>query len=871
MSQLWNVFDDKFENEIVFSLNKPARYAPRNLLGALGWSTTPQSDGRCPRQCDPSPCTDLGPECFADISACECYDIEGDPFETTSVRVGGRCEKGVYCTVDIDGNECADCCQPPKKETVQGSGIYIYPQTCRADWRTEKEQHPDDVGEWSQGLTCKQVKEGVGALAAKCAHCPECNPNETPPDHIGACFWGLGWFAKSSCEGLDCEPQWQCQLMTKSQCESQESLGWSSYPDAKLFPGESANYYIQLGSIKHPNTNVTYPNTLWSCCPKCREGDCQELGLSGPYKVNAPKCTADRKLIVTREKYQVSEPSGTYKLYNKCECENPLEECGSQFCDTCEFCYNNSTCIDCNDPKRLIEPYFNYSKRCSSVDNVRPGCGCNEQLYSPLTGPLDGREIGCDECEFCLGSTSGNNLCFPCDRNPYFDRPYEEGEYPERLEYCKPECLGDKRCIWKYTAKYDESLGSWKMATPFYSNPQCLKAPYSITLNQWTLSPDDCKTQTYYKEGSSCASVGGCKSPDESSYPELPTGGPGGTNRCVWTFKATYDSNTESWSFAMPPYENSAPCVCDVGSSGDGYNTWEPLGESSSECNTHVYKKLMGTCDNCVAPTQNDFPPLPTGKSSCTRYNCKYVGTEGTPQYECEPATGLIADYPTLDECQQAINNTINGSGGPQCSAPKYSCKYESNQFSCYQDDVLGEYSTLTDCQNAINSSGCGFQYNCNLVDGAYKCVPAGPSKSSTGQFSSKNSCQIAQQNGSCGKWECKSYGSIVKCEQYEYGDFSTEAECKQKCCGEVYGGEGAYYPDVLGSCTWISDPNWFSSNQYTCETLVSQSTCLSSHSNASPEWSCTPCSSVGCPECPSGKWRFVFGGGGESTCTCIG
>jgi len=675
--------------------------------------------------------------------------------------------------------------------------------------------------------------------------------------------------------------------MNKSQCESQESLGWSWYPDAKLFPGDSANYYVQLGSIKHPNTNVTYPNTLWSCCPKCREGYCQELGLSGPYKVDAPKCTADRKLIVTREKYQVSDPSGAYKLYNKCECENPLEECGSQVCSACEFCYNNSTCIDCSDPKRLIEPYFSYSKRCSSADadTVGPGCGCNEQLYSPLLdGPLDGRKVGCsNECEFCLGSTSGNSLCFPCDRNPYFDRPYEEGEYPERLEYCKPECLDDKKCIWKYTANYDEALGSWKMATPFYSDPQCLKAPYSITLNQWTSSPDDCKRQTYYKEGSRCSSAGGCKSPDESSHPELPTGSPGGTNRCVWTFKATYDSNTESWSIAIPPYGNSAPCVCDAGSSGDGYNTWEPspvdILRPSAECNTHLYKKLMGTCDNCVAPTQNDFPPLPTGKSSCTEYNCKFTGPSNSPPYECEPATGIIADYPTLDECQQAINNTINGSGGPQCSAPKYSCKYESNQFSCYQDDVLGEYSTLTDCQNAINSSGCGFQYNCNLVDGAYKCVPAGPSKSSTGQFSSKNACQIAQENGNCGKWECKSYGSIVKCEQYEYGDFSTEAECKQKCCGEVYGGDGAYYPDVLGACTYVVTEG-FLNDQYACIFGLSEKTCLTDPKYQSDEslgidypiWSCQ-CdypSSI-CGNCASGKYKITYGGGsGTATCECL-
>jgi len=142
MSQLWSVFDDKFENEIVFSLNKPTRYAPRNLLGALGWPTTPQSDGRCPRQCEPSSCADLGPECFADIGACECYDIEGDPFETTSVRVGGRCEKGVYCTVDAEGNECADCCQPLKKGNGSGIGQLYIPPNLQGQLEERKRKIP---------------------------------------------------------------------------------------------------------------------------------------------------------------------------------------------------------------------------------------------------------------------------------------------------------------------------------------------------------------------------------------------------------------------------------------------------------------------------------------------------------------------------------------------------------------------------------------------------------------------------------------------------------------------------------------------------------------------------------------------------------
>lgn len=141
-----SVFDENFSDPgLVFSLNKPQNYAPvagsplNALVGILS------VDGKCPRYCEPSPCSDLDvnpetgeKECFASVFACECYDTmkNGGKFENA------RCDPGAYCLTP-DGKPCEDCCGP-------GEGM----SQCMRDWRIFREQNPLAFGDFKPGKRC---------------------------------------------------------------------------------------------------------------------------------------------------------------------------------------------------------------------------------------------------------------------------------------------------------------------------------------------------------------------------------------------------------------------------------------------------------------------------------------------------------------------------------------------------------------------------------------------------------------------------------------------------------------------------------------------------------------------------------------------
>jgi hypothetical protein len=141
MGKMGNVFDDGFDF-IAFSANKPTRFRPipGMLSDGLGILST---DGTCKRPCEPDPeCEELGPECFGDEESCQCYDVEGDPFESTSESggVGGRCDPGNYCLLLSGGTPCQDCCQPGESRSE-----------CRRNWRILKSNNPNVFGDFSEG------------------------------------------------------------------------------------------------------------------------------------------------------------------------------------------------------------------------------------------------------------------------------------------------------------------------------------------------------------------------------------------------------------------------------------------------------------------------------------------------------------------------------------------------------------------------------------------------------------------------------------------------------------------------------------------------------------------------------------------------
>lgn len=287
----------------------------------------------------------------------------------------------------------------------------------------------------------------------------------------------------------------------------------------------------------------------------------------------------------------------------------------SPVCASCEFSYE-AECIRCNDVKASINPYsWSASPKCDNVSYAYPsGCGCQTYLLG------GGNPSTCRECEFCTYAESLNGgMCFPCAVNPYFNRPYEEGEHPERLTQCSSVCLQEKKCVWEFTAIWNGVSpppnmigGSWEFASQPYST-QCLPLPIQNAESWQTV---DYITMTYKKVANNyCNTLSGsygCPEPAHNNYPGVndypPLPNLYANQACIWQFMAVKENGI--WKFANPPYSTPYCSLTAPVNSG----SWITVDSS-----TKTYTKSMGlgSCyyNNsyfCQDPDQSDYPALPT-------------------------------------------------------------------------------------------------------------------------------------------------------------------------------------------------------------------------------------------------------------------
>ena len=194
----------------------------------------------------------------------------------------------------------------------------------------------------------------------------------------------------------------------------------------------------------------------------------------------------------------------------------------------------------------------------------------------------------------------------------------------------------------------------------------------------------------------------------------------------------------------------------------------------------------------------------------------------------------------------------------------RYTCDTSSGEAKC-TEDTNGEYSDITACDAAIASGACGVKYACGLNSSEEaECYP-----NPLGQFSGKKACE---DYGCTTKWECNSNG--WSCEKSVSGQYDTEAECCEDCCGAC--------PNSPGRCYWYEAPGDFFGlgfNYYNCA-FMTRDACLSHYSlvSAGPaSFSCCTtgdCSCDGsndCPPCPDGQRQVVKTGtwSGNKECAC--
>ena len=140
---------------------------------------------------------------------------------------------------------------------------------------------------------------------------------------------------------------------------------------------------------------------------------------------------------------------------------------------------------------------------------------------------------------------------------------------------------------------------------------------------------------------------------------------------CVWTFAASYDDQTQAWSFEgsnpSGPKCLSQPLSYSVGSWFGGY--------SSDECKKKTFVMTTSNCvvtGDCEPPSPSEYPELPTQPAVCGPwYSCDYSWDRATnvTTYECKGQASYRSDYyGSVEECEAARES---GS----CISPTFDCK----------------------------------------------------------------------------------------------------------------------------------------------------------------------------------------------------
>ena len=339
---------------------------------------------------------------------------------------------------------------------------------------------------------------------------------------------------------------------------------------------------------------------------------------------------------------------------------------------------------------------------------------------------------------------------------------------------------------------------------------------------------------------------------------------------CVWTFAASYDDQTQAWSFEgsnpSGPKCLSQPLSYSVGSWFGGY--------SSDECKKKTFVMTTSNCvvtGDCEPPSPSEYPELPTQPAVCGPwYSCDYSWDRATnvTTYECKGQASYRSDYyGSVEECEAARES---GS----CISPTFDCKvtdYATGTLECEEVGFsAGEYKTIEQCTQSLENSDCGFRFSCRppAKEGdPYTCTP-----DSIGDFVSRGSCE--SNLGSCGKFKCDSGWG---CKQDPYGQFDDEEDCLKHCCTPQPNNPQS--PTVVGSCEYYQADGFLFPDFAICETGLTRAECLAKPTVITlggrwePRWKCGHdcfASGWGCGECPSGNHKIVrVYPAGAVTCTC--
>lgn len=309
---------------------------------------------------------------------------------------------------------------------------------------------------------------------------PPCDPFTPDPNAMGTCYWVESVSSDATENGTI-----KCQSMTKSACEVQYGLGWTS----------TMSYAMEQVGLT-PDKYMHYASgSIWSC----------EKACAAACDPPPPDCKA-----VTNT-YAVTSFSNKPTI--DCACGDPKKKCGDVYCTSCEFCYRpefgSPKCVSCDDPDRgRSMKYSAYDGTCpDQPQQTGNGCGCYVGVFNVA--------VGCGECEFCFDSWNG--LCYPCSMETI-----TTAEASAKYWQCSQKCIDAYRCSWEFTATF--ANGSWSFINPPYAGGECIsptQAQNISGLDAWTSI--DCYTQVYNKLLGYCDPSAECPLPSQSDYPSLPT------------------------------------------------------------------------------------------------------------------------------------------------------------------------------------------------------------------------------------------------------------------------------------------------------------------------------------------------------------
>lgn len=847
-----SIFDQEEIDLISFSLAKPTRFAPvKGLLSdAMGILS---ADGACKQICAPVECTELGPECFGDEGSCECYDTEGDPFEATPGKTGGRCETGKYCLL-INGKACEDCCQP-------GEGM----SCCKRTWRTEKEKSPNGIGDFVKSGRC-----GTVSLAEDFT-----DSYETSAKALTSASGE--WLDRSTDKSCGCR---QCEQLPSGKTKEQVALETSERCCGRL---KNDEYMVGDTVLEIPECVDSEGNKIeyvrrYFANSQINQYPCYRCWCPGTIKWKY-NCAVDGEKAVCKK--SDSHPF-TGSFGTKQECEEAMSS-GSAECGIHWACDAESTEGDpCKPTKDAVDeshanrPVFGNKQDC--IDNCQYGYSCDvvdgvDKCVRKISAYFNG-ENAKSECESALAAgdcgihyecklEGENRICSPTKQDSlgstFFDSRAEcesncvvefecrdnnttnevdcrrivayrpsgqtepfNSEHFATMEACQSAVSAGTCANITFFCRLGSDGGSECVPTDFYAG---VRKTYGECMNDCSVRyrckkfsplPTSCEPfvadteaeknapGVYATEQECCDNCCGClESHGKCEYSKTYSGFANDWDICSFGVTKQF-CNSVNGNFTCCKSETEAGCAC------PGCPSGQPAAEcTSSEFKEHKQGSTFGFGDECFCECMDQYQGNFNGESVCIVCGENSEALTGSARgCRClegyETATGLQTANPSTFGPNEGGTGEGRhpGTDGRKkaifedCFPKKYRCDITKEPPECVYVEVSdrqeGEsyFDSVSDCQQ----NGCG-RYNCS---GQEECVPADADAGVSGSFPDKDDCEAA-----CGKYECHSEttnGSTTStCIRNPSGPYSGKKACEDAGCGKFKCVDGQCVPDLAG------------------------------------------------------------------------